>query len=318
MGMKRVLLAVSVAVLLATPLLAHLCNDVFVQAKDNLAVKVDIRDDQLRISKSGAFRVYLLNTMDRVIDNIELEVRSKEFDAKVKPSPEWRGFPRLETVLKGGKKEYFEVELTRKPGTAQGKYKIELHLFNGRDSDMVFKTVDMDEAISLQKVPKASPAPKLDGGIDSAEWGKALACDSLYEYKRRKQYMENCETDVQTRFRFQHDAANLYCAIDFQKLGKSDTARIYVAKDYDSAPAVIEISPQSNTATLDGSPCPEMKVVVKDTKVELSAPLSKLGVSGGKSFYVNMTRSRDKIETYWKGNKSSVSNPLVFAKFVMD
>ena len=53
---------------------AHLCNDVFIQAKDNLVIKVDVRDGQLRIGKKGSFRIYLLNTMDRDIVDIRLDV----------------------------------------------------------------------------------------------------------------------------------------------------------------------------------------------------------------------------------------------------
>jgi hypothetical protein len=75
--------------LLSVSAQAHLCNDVFAQAKDNLVVKVDVRDGQLRISDTGTFRVYLLNTMDRDIERIELEIQSNEFDAEVTPGKNW-------------------------------------------------------------------------------------------------------------------------------------------------------------------------------------------------------------------------------------
>ncbi len=317
---KAALLFVSALALgtAAPSLFAHLCNDVFVQAKDNLAVKVDIRDDQLRISKTGKFRVYLLNTMDRDIANIQLEVKSKEFKATVAHSPEWSNFPSLKTVSKGGQKEYFEVELARKPDTPQGKYKIELHLFNGKKESMVFKTVEIEDAMSLQKVPKASSAPKIDGSQDSSEWQKGLLCSSLYEYKRSGKFFENCQTELQTRFRFLHDDKNLYCAVDFQKPGSSDAAKLLVASSYDSKPVIVEADLQAKTVKLNGEDAPGLKVAVSGAKMEIAIPLDKLGVAGEKSFYVNLARTQDGAVTYWRGNQVSLTNPVVFANFVMD
>ena len=53
----RVAAVLSVGLLLGLQSVsAHLCNDVFAQAKDNLAVKVDIRDGQLRINQTASFR----------------------------------------------------------------------------------------------------------------------------------------------------------------------------------------------------------------------------------------------------------------------
>ena len=55
--MRRKLVLVALLAAVPTMALAHLCNDVFRQAKDNLAIKVDIRDGQLRIGQSASFRV---------------------------------------------------------------------------------------------------------------------------------------------------------------------------------------------------------------------------------------------------------------------
>ena len=115
--MKKMFGFIFFTALFPTLLAAHLCNDVFQQAQDNLAVKVDIRDGQLRISDRSKFRVYLLNTMDRRIDDIHLEVVTDDFEATVTPASEWSGFPRLRT----NKKQYFDVELRRKSGTEAGK-----------------------------------------------------------------------------------------------------------------------------------------------------------------------------------------------------
>ena len=155
--MRRVVVSLFLLVFLLIPLFAsgHLCNDVFVQAKDNLAVKVDIRDGQLRIAKEASFRIFLLNTMDRAIANINMEVVCKQFESTVTPSENWRSFPKLETVARGGKKEYFNVTLKRKKGVRDGTYKIDLHLFNGRNKRMSFMTADLGASADKCKLPKA-------------------------------------------------------------------------------------------------------------------------------------------------------------------
>jgi hypothetical protein len=69
--MKKVLLFLLLGV---QPVLwGHLCNDVFMQAGNRLAVKVDTRDGQLRINQASSFRVYVQNSTDYSIENIELQ-----------------------------------------------------------------------------------------------------------------------------------------------------------------------------------------------------------------------------------------------------
>lgn len=326
--------------LLSVAAQAHLCNDVFVQAKDNLVVKVDVRDGQLRISDTGTFRVYLLNTMDRDIDRIELEIQSNEFSAEVSPGKDWGGHPRLRTATRGGKKEYFEVKLTRKKGTGKGKYKIALFLHGG-NRRKVFKTVDINEAAGLADVPKKSASLKVDGKVSSTEWKKGLACTSFTEYKKgtgRQAYMENYPASQQTGLRFYHDDKNLYCMIDFQKesdKGKEDIVKILVAKDPDSTPQTVTVNLQKKEAKSSvNSEGIEMEVDSKGTKVELMLPFKCLGIDFGeekkegddkdknkekapKVFCVNLTREHNGVTTYWKGNSASVNDPVVYANFVM-
>ncbi|MDZ7816460.1 MAG: hypothetical protein U5N86_10825 [Planctomycetota bacterium] len=166
---------------------AHLCNDVFVQAKDNLAVKVDVRDGQLRIADEASFKVYLLNTMDRDIVNINMSIKSDQFDAKVEPSPDWDTFPKLKAVRTGGKKEHFEITLTKKTGVREGRYQVGLHLYNGRNKAQVFKTVDMNASADIAELKKASRI--------TVNWHRVvqrvaqqIPDHGLYEYVRKGRY----------------------------------------------------------------------------------------------------------------------------------
>ncbi|MFC1484927.1 hypothetical protein ACFL5N_00555 [bacterium] len=303
-------------------LCAHLCNDVFIQAKDNLAVKVDIRDNQLRIGKEAEFRVYLLNTMDRDIDNIQLEIISNEFTSSVSPSKSWRTFPLLETKNKGGSKEYFIVKLIRKKETKEGKYKIGLRLFNGQDSSMIFKTVDINDAIGCAKIPKKISTLKIDGTVTRNEWKNSYLCANFYEYVTEKttggtwfkKHQVNRRSNIQTRVRFTHGNKKLYALIDFMKKGKNDTLKIYVAKNNNSKPLIINVNLQSGKAYM-----PKNNTVFKsfkiNTKIELELPLPQLDLQNQNSFFLNLSRTHNNTITYWSGNETSVTDPIVYANF---
>jgi hypothetical protein len=340
--MKKIFILITVFLTLSVSARAHLCNDVFVQAKDNLVVKVDVRDGQLRISDTGSFNVYLLNTMDRDIEKIMLEIVSNDFDAEVAPSGDWRGHPRLRTTKKGGNKVCYEVKLTRKKKTKKGKYKIAL-LLHGGNQRKVFKTVDVNEAMELMDTPKKPSSLKVDGKVKSSEWKKALLCSSFYEYKQKGKYKENFPASQQTRFRFYHDKTNLYCLIDFQKKskkGSEDIAKIYLAKNPDTKPQTVTVNLQKKEITSSGkSEGMEIKVDSKGTKAEIKLPLAALGLLDEKKeqdteksgegdkkeknkedekpiiFCVNLTREHNGATTYWKGNEYSVENPVVYANF---
>jgi hypothetical protein len=320
---RRVLL---VAVCLAFPAaaMAHLCNDVFVQAKDNLAVKVDVRDGQLRIGEEASFRVYLLNTMDRGIAKLALEVRTGDkFTATVKPSPDWKGFPALNHAAKGGKKEYFEVTLKRKPGVPDGVYKIDLHLFNPGNPAQVFKTVDLGEAAGICEVPKAA-AVTVDGNATPAEWGASLSCTGFCEYKKGKSnFMDRVPCRDQAQVRLTADKDNLYACFAFQggAGAKSDVASLYAASSMDGKPVKISVDRITGEATCDkGLTGVECKVSADKSVVELKVPRALLGVAGAKGFYANFARLTTGAEgpalgTYWRGNPQSVADPVDYAYF---
>ncbi|MCX7703512.1 MAG: hypothetical protein N2234_05370 [Planctomycetota bacterium] len=333
--MRRIFIIVGLFFLASMVVYGHLCNDVFEQAKDNLIVKVDVRDGQLRISDKGGFRVYLLNTMDRPIAKIHLEVETPDFDVQVKPSPGWQSYPQLQTVNSGGKKEYFEVELTRKKGTKEGKYKITL-LLHGGDRRRVFKTMDVSDAMAVMEVPKKPTVLVVDGKVGGAEWQKALLCTSFYEYKKVKRYMENFPAAQQSRFRFYCDEENLYCLADFEKKsqeGKEDVAKIYIAKEQDSTPETVTINLQKGEVTCSASSEGiEAKKDEDGTKMEIKLPLALFGFKKEEEkkeeekkekeekkriLFVNLSREHNGVVTYWRGNASSFKNPVTYATFIL-
>ena len=317
---------------------AHLCDDVFMQAKDNLAVKVDVRDGQLRIGKSASFRVYLLNTMDRDIVDIRLEALSNEFKTTVTPSPNWGGFPYLKAKRTGGKKEYFTVRLDRNPGLPDGKYVIKLRLYNGQRKSQSFKTVDLDSAASICAMPKAAKV-SVDGKAEEKEWKDAYLCSSFYEYKRTGPYYENRPAKHQTRVRVAADANYLYCLFMMQsdtqaKQVKSDCAEIFVAPNSNATPVKITIDrisgkvevkkpPKEDKAKADKAKKKTENVEVKVDKdkgvIECRIPRALAEIDKTQSFYANFTRTtttgNKEVVSYWRGNSYSTMDPIVYGVF---
>lgn len=327
--MPRKFALTAVCALLPAAALAHLCNDVFAQAKDNLIVKVDIRDGQLRIGQQASFRVYLMNTMDREIAKIGLEVRCAQFRAEVQPSPDWRNYPVLRPVPKkvrqgGGKKEYFTVTLTRNPGVPDGKYQIELVLFDPSKKSRVFKTADLDSAAALAELPKAAGI-KVDGAAGQAEWGQSFVCTDFHAHVKKGHYFVNQPAQDQPRFRLAADAENLYCLLQFQggAEAKADQAALYVAPDPDSKPVIVTFDRVSGQAGCEkGLEGAEFKAGADKSVVECRIPRGLLGIKDAKSFQLNFARTvtgaDDKQETvYWRGNASTLGEPAFYGQFTV-
>ena len=331
--MRRKLLLVVLCLSVPGLVLAHLCNDVFIQAKDNLVIKVDVRDGQLRIGEKASFRVYLLNTMDRDIVDIRLGVLTEHFDAMVAHAPDWRRFPQLKAVRGGGKKQYFTVTLQRKPGVPDGKYGIDLHLYNGRNKSMVFKTVDMGKSAGICELPRAKSI-RIDAKADRAEWGKSYLASDFYAYVKKGRYYENVPALVQSRFRVTCDDENLYCLLNFQTVvpASADVATIYVARtSVDPKPVAVSFDRISGEVTCEkGTEGVEIKTDAQKRLIECRIPRKLLGIADVtdekgkkvklKSCHMNFARTvtsdkKKKSVTYWRGNRYSVLNPIVYGQF---
>jgi hypothetical protein len=310
---------------------AHLCNDVFDQAEDNLAVKVDIRDGQLRIDEEATFRVYLLNTMDRNIADIDLQIISDEFDATVTPSSSWTTFPVLKTVNAGGQKEYFEVKLMRKEGVADGEYEIKLKLVNGRDDSMVYKTLDLASSAETTDVPEAEDVT-IDGDVTRDEWGDATIVTDLHRYVREGRYFCNAKAEDQPRFRVQADSETLFIATTFQGGADAtdDAAVIHLARDLDSEPVSIALDRLTKEIRCyrgmerseDIAEAIEVVFSEDGKTVECAIPLSVLELDEDQSailmnFSRQMTIDGEDMSCYWQGNASSRFDPVVYAEFVL-
>lgn len=323
---------------------AHLCHNHSRGAKDSLSVKVDVRDGQLRIGEEGTFKVYLLNTMIWELKAIDIEVMTEQFSAEVQPSSDWKTFPLLQTTVKGGKREYFTVTLRRRQGIPDGKYKLTLRVFNPLNPEKHdFKAIGMSEAAAIYKLDRAQGI-KIDGAASAAEWSGATLCTDFYEYLkvgydsknyvwpskprivkgkiRKPRFWDNCPTSHQSRFRMAADQENLYYMLNFHGgTGfTSDVAAIYIAESLDAKPVVVKVDRITGRVQCEkGTAGIEIKMSGDKKVVECRIPRTLLGVKGVKKFYLNFIRTlksaQKEIITYWRGNKFSVLDPVVYAEF---
>lgn len=322
--MRRLFLAVLMLMPIASISRAHLCDNVFAQAKDNLVVKVDIRDGQLRIGREASFRVYVLNTMDRDIVEIALEVQSEQFDANVTPSPDWNRHPMLRTTVRGGKKEYFTVTLRRKAGVPDGSYRIGLNLVSRRQK-MTFRTLDLDAAADISSIPKAEGIT-VDGRATPQEWGKSFICTNFYAYRRVGRYMENVAAPEQTRMRMSYDENYIYFLTAFQGANdaQADSFSIYIAPTSDDDPNVVTIDRPTGRITGAEDVIQGATAAVGPDRSYVEGRLSResLGIKEVNSFLMNFTRTitrENKRETtYWRGNDASVNQPIVYGQFIFE
>ncbi len=311
---------------------ARLCDNVFEQARDNLVVKVDIRDGQLRIGEEASFNVYVMNTMDRDIAELTLEVDSNEFVAEVSPSSGWATYPRLNTTRRenvrwgrgGGEKEHFAVTLRRKPGVPDGRYRIGLNLVSRRQG-LSFRAVDLDSAADIRPLPKIETIT-VDGAASRAEWGDAYLCTDFHAYRRVGQYYENVTADNQTRVRVAHEEDSLYLLVMFHGADEADKDffSAYLAPSVDDAPTVLRFDRKTGQVLESDVAVEDVKSIANQPQnlVEIRLSRAGLGIEDLSRFYMNFTRTtveNDEEEiTFWRGNRETIMQPVSYAQFVFE
>jgi len=248
-----------------------------------------------------------MNTMDRDIADINLKVESDAFDSIVSPSKSWKKFPVLRTTRKGGQKEYFEVTLKRKPNLPDGKYKINLTLFNGRDASMVFKTLDIEEAADIQKLPEAQKLT-IDGTIKKEEWENSILLSNFYNYEKKGKYFFSTILKNQPRIRLMADKTNLYIAAKLEE-GQNNIELLITNKRDEKAKTL-------NIDLLKGKVEGIQGAIVKSSidGSEIKIPLTSLLGMKNNSFFINMIIKKENQISYWRGNSFSFQDPLVFAE----
>lgn len=262
----------------------------------------------------------------------------------MKPSPNWKSFPTLESCLEGYPRVWYDVTLTRKPGVPDGKYNIGFKLIAAQVPKKYFQPdgkpverkrirtetvasqtlADAVEAYSLPQAGKIS----IDGRVSKEEWKKAFLCTGFFSYRIRNAFSVSKYPDTvhPSRFRLCADKQNIYCLFDFGagRGALSDTATIYMAASIEGKPIKITVDRLSGKASCEkGLKGLQIKVSEDGRFFECKIPRSFIGIGEKAPLYVNFSRAvktkrKDKVidrAFFWRGSHYIADNTAVYPLF---
>ncbi len=311
--------------------------------RDNLTIKADVSDSQLRFDKECSFRVYLYNTLSHPFWNAKLEVLGDQFDAAVVPSPLWKTYPDVQSAATGGTREYFTVTLKRKPGVPDGQYDVSLRVFTWRyEVPKLNRVLTFAEAIDQHEI-LLRPELKMDGRVRPQDWSATpvLTDFSAFVKNNDKQEFFFCRPADQTRVRVAAGRDNLYllvtCMGSYDRGVKGNEVRIYAAPAIEAKPLVLtldestgQVTAQRPTPGLQCVKCPDDPEAPGSVATyEVRIPRRSLGMTGD-VLYLNFGRvvagrlpakgQKDKLlpeYSYWRGNNVSAKDPVVYGRMVI-
>jgi hypothetical protein len=311
--------------------------------RDNLVIKVDVADSQLRFDKECSFRVYLHNTMAHPFWNVKLEVCTDQFETTVVPSSRWKTYPDLQSAATGGTREYFTVNLNRKPGIPDGQYDLSLRVFTTRfEAPKLNAIITVAEALDQHKIPFRYGL-KMDGQLRPQDWGATPALKDFSSFtKNAAGEFLFCKPKDQTRVHVAADHDNIYllltCMGRYDRSVKGNEVRIYTASEIDSKPQVFtldesigQIIPQEDIPGLRCVRCPDDSEAPGSAAFyQVQLPRRSLGLTKN-HFYLNFCRAvADRVparepnkklipeNSYWRGNEVSVQDPVVYGRMVIN
>ena len=308
---------------------------------DNLTVKADVADGQLRIAKEASFRMYLYNTLTWPFYDAKLDVLSDQFEAKVEPSPTWKTFPDLQPAASGGTREYFTVTLTRKPEVPDGPYDVVFKLYSSRANfRRLSQVLPLSETIDRQVVPMRTGFA-VDGKASPSKWAGSLLVKDFRAYSgspapnkagpEAGEVLKSHSARELTRVHVVVDKDNLYFLALLAGVAPEDELAIFVAPTIESQPVrlVLKQATGKVEAPFAAPPIQCLKCAAdpRDSRAamyELCVPRKALGLTAASSFYANFCRvahgagSETTVEkSYWRGNDISANEPTVYGRLVV-
>lgn len=308
---------------------------------DNLTVKADVADGQLRIAQEGSFRVYLYNALTWPFYDAKLDVLSDQFDAKVEPSPAWKTFPDLQPASGGGTREYFTVTLARKAGVPDGPYDVVFKLYSSRATfRRLAQLLPLGETIDRQVVPVRAGFA-VDGKASPSKWADSLLVKDFRAYRSfpppraapgAAEPLKSHSAQEQTRVHVVADKDNLYFLALLAGVAPEDELAISVAPTIESQPvrlvlkqATGQVEAPSTEGRIQCLKCPADPRDSRVVMYELCVPRKALGLAAASSFYANFCRvahgagSETAVEkSYWRGNDVSANEPTVYGRLVFE
>ena len=297
---------------------------------DNLTIKADVSENQLRIDRESSFRVYLHNTMNHPFWSAKLEVISDQFDATITPSTTWKTYPDVQPVMTGGTREYFTVTLKRKAGTPDGKYDVAFKVYSA--AHMVPKLAvlaTVSEAADQHEIPFKA-ALTLDGKPRAQDWTQAPTLTGFSAYNKRGAGYGYLKPADQTRIRVAANDESLYMLVSclglYDRSTKGNALKIYLSPGVETKPTVLTLD--ESTGTIEGLPGVECVKCPADpdagdsvASYELRIPRKAAGIETT-SFFLNFCRTvtgrgASAETSFWRGNEASVNDAVVYARMVV-
>jgi hypothetical protein len=309
--------------------------------RDNLTIKADVSDSQLRFDKQCSFRVYLYNTMSHPFWNAKLEVLSDQFEAAVVPSPLWKTYPDVQSAATGGTREHFTVTLKRKAGVPDGQYDVSLRVYPCYETPKLNAVLTVAEAMDQHEMLLGPPV-KMDGRVRPQDWNVAPALTDFSSYvKNREQEFFFCRPTDQTRVHVAADRDNLYllvtCMGTYDRGVKGNEVRIYAAPAIEAKSRIFTLDESTGQVDAD-QPAPGLQCVKcqDDPEApgsvavyEIRIPRRSLGMTRD-VVYLNFCRivagrlpAKDRQGkpmpefSFWRGNDLSAKDPVVFGRIVI-
>ena len=311
--------------------------------QDNVTLKTDISNGQLRIDKEASFRVYLKTTMNVPFYDAKLDVLSDQFDATVTPSSTWKSYPDVTQVGAGGNKEYFTVTLKRKNGVADGKYDISLKLYSSRRTfrRLAF-FLPLSETVDAHTVPVAANF-QINGKGLAQRWGESALVNNFWAFKQEKSPdgklragLSSYSPSAQTRIHLTGNADDVFLLAHLFGCSGTDTLKIYVAPEIESKPVAVTLDTATSKIVSD-PPVDGIQCVKSEADsgggvavYEIRIPRKALGIDKKNYFFMDFCRTTtganpDKVDladngiesSFWRGNAFSIDDPVVYGKMVI-
>jgi len=298
---------------------------------DNVSLRADVTEADLKTKSEVAFPVYVINTMKSPLPGVSLDVASGQYDVKVEPSPTWTSFPMLPKCSPVPPcKEFFTVHLKKKPSAAAGPCDVVLKLFSVQpDGRRLVAFEPLADTIDSHDVP-LQKAFVFDGTTSAKKWGDSFAIHDLRSYKQTSDGNFERKGRTRTRVQIAADKDSIYFLVTFFRVGADGTVDLFLAPAIDAKPVSIALNRKDGTVRTSLPPgsvefkkCLDDPKMIMDAKDPFPQPpadtyegrvsRAALGFPAGNVFYLNV----DSPDNYWRGNPASASNPAVFARMVI-
>ena len=299
---------------------------------DNIALRADLAESDLKAKNEISFPVYVISTMNAALPGVSLDVSSDQFEARVSPSTSWKTFPELSKPAGNHPtKEFFTVTLKKKSATPIRACDVVMKLYSAQpQGKQLVAFQPLSEILDSHEIP-IQLSFAFDGTTKPEKWGSSFSLQDLTAYEKTAtgSYLRKGRT--RTRVQWAADKEYLYLLVTFFQVGSTGTVEIDMAPAMDAKPVSIVLNRKDGTVhsslpaeSVEFKKCLDDPLMILDEKDPFkSAPadtyegrisLKALGITPGTAFYANAFYNG---QCCWRGNPVSSRDPAMFARMVI-